>query len=256
MKQENYFVVIPAFNESLTIREVAEKALRHCKHVIVVDDGSKDDTLTKLKGLSVTVLHNECNLGKAATLVRGFSYALQHHATAVISIDGDAQHDADDIPKLMAAYEENSNLLVIAARLKNNEEAPSNRLWANHFADFWVSWAAGHLVIDSQSGFRLYPAKLLKETKAAHGKYWGFVFETEIIINAAYQGFRTTSIPIKSCYPEKRRASHYQPWRDITKTVLMIFWKIISRGLNLPGLIRSRYEAICYKRNHKIFSKP
>ena len=202
---------------------MTEQALHHCKHVIVVDDGSSDNTLETLQGLPVIVLHNDCNSGKAAALDRGFSYALQHHADAIISMDGDAQHDANDIPKLIAAHQENKNLLVIAARLKNNEEAPGNRLWANRFADFWVSWAAGHLVIDSQSGFRLYPAKLLKKTRAAHGKYWGFVFETEIIINAARQGFNTTIVPIKSCYPEKRRASHYHPWRDITKNCINDF---------------------------------
>ena len=252
MSQENYFVVIPAFNESATIREVAQKVLHYCQHVIIVDDGSNDDTLVKIKDLPVTVLHHERNLGKAASLMHGFSYALQHHADAIISMDGDAQHDADDIPKLIAKHEKNKNLLVIAARLENNAEAPSNRLWANRFADFWVSWAAGHLVIDSQSGFRLYPAKLLQETKAAHGKYWGFVFETEIIINAASKGFNTTIVPIRSCYPEQRRASHYRPWHDITKTVLMIFWKIISRGLNIPGLIRSQREAMLHRKNYKI----
>jgi glycosyltransferase involved in cell wall biosynthesis len=256
VSNKNYFIVIPAFNESATIREVVQKALHYSNNVVVVDDGSADDTISQLVDLPVIILANKVNKGKAASLMRGFNYALENNADAIISLDGDEQHDANDIPKLITAHEQQEELLIIGARLENNEEAPSNRLWANRFADFWVSWAASHQVRDSQSGFRLYPTKLLKKTGAAHGKYWGFVFETEIIINAARKGFYTSIIPIKSCYPEKRRESHYRPWRDITKTVLMIMWKIISRGLNIPGLIRSQSQAHKAKQHHKIFSKP
>ena len=249
MIEKNYFVVIPAFNESATIHDVAKKALQYSSHVIIVDDDSEDDTLEKLADLPVIILENKTNQGKAATLMRGFQYALANHAEAIITLDGDDQHNPNDIPKLIAAHERQGNHLIIGARLENNEEAPSNRLWANRFADFWVSWAAGHHVTDSQSGFRLYPTNLLKTTTAAHGRYWGFVFETEIIINAARKRFYTSIVPIKSCYPEKRRESHYRPWRDITKTVLMIFWKIVSCGLNIPGLIRSQRQAHLTKKN-------
>lgn len=242
MSEKRYFIVIPAFNESETIRKVVQKTLRYSNNVIVVDDGSTDDTIMKVADLPITILQNHFNKGKAATLVRGFKYALAKKADAVISLDGDDQHDADDIPKLIAAQEQYENKLIIGGRLKNNEEAPSHRLWANRFADFWVSWAAGHYIQDSQSGFRCYPARILKTTHAAHGKYSGFVFETAIIINAARKNFQTNVIPIKSRYPKTRRTSHYQPWRDITKVVLMIMGKLMLRGLNIPGLIRSQRQ--------------
>lgn len=248
MNKKCYFIVIPAFNEGATIRRIVQKTLRYSDNIIVVDDGSVDDTIVQIADLPITILQNHNNKGKAATLMRGFKHALANGANAIISLDGDGQHDADNIPKLIAAHEQHQHKLIIGARLENNEAAPSNRLWANHVADFWVSWAAGHYVQDSQSGFRLYPAAVLKNTHAAHGKYSSFVFETAIIINAAHKGFTTNIIAIKSCYPKKRRKSHYRPWQDITKVVLMITVKLIARGLNIPGLIRSQQQAHRAKR--------
>jgi glycosyltransferase involved in cell wall biosynthesis len=239
MSEARYFVVIPAYNEGATIRRVVEKTLHNIEHVVVVDDGSVDGTAAQLADLPVTVLRNTYNCGKAATLMRGCLYALAQGATGIITLDGDEQHDADDIPKLIEMHEQHPHNLIIGARLANTAEAPAHRLFANRLADFWVSWAARHRVYDSQSGFRLYPAALMRTIKAAHGKYWSFVFESEIIINAARKDYFTMPVAIKSCYPEQRRASHYRPWRDISKTVLMISWKLASRGFDIPGLIKS-----------------
>jgi len=252
VSQKRYFIVIPAFNEGETIRKVVRKTLRYSDNIIVVDDGSADDTIMKIADLPITILQNPINKGKAATLMRGFQHALTNKADAIISLDGDEQHDANDIPKLIAAHEKSENKLIIGARLENNKEAPGHRLWANRFADFWVSWTAGHYVQDSQSGFRLYPATLLRSTHMAYSKYWGFVFETAMIIKAARQGFKTDVISIKSCYPKKRRKSHYRPWRDITKVVLMITGNLISRGLNIPGLIRSQRQARATKKVSRV----
>ena len=238
MIEASVYVVIPAYNEAATIRQVVENALTYAAHVVVVDDGSSDDTVAELADLPIMLLENALNSGKAASLMRGIAHALQQGAAAVITMDGDDQHDAADIPKLAQAFAEQPNTLIIAARLKNNDEAPSNRLFANRFADFWVSWASGHVVKDSQSGFRLYPADLFKVTHARHSKRNSFVFESEIIINAAHRGFLTHAVAIKSRYPEQRRQSHYRPWRDISKTVLMIAGKIVKRGFNVPGLMR------------------
>ena len=251
MSKKRYFIVIPAFNEGATIRKVVCKGLTYSDKVVVIDDGSIDNTVVQIADLPITILQNHNNQGKAATLMRGFKHALANDADAIISLDGDGQHDANDIPKLIAAHQQYENKIIIGARLQNNEEAPKHRLWANRFADFWISWAARHHVQDSQSGFRLYPAKILKNIHVAHGKYSSFVFETAIIINAGRKNFQTHAIPIKSCYPKERRISHYQPWRDTTKVVLMIMSKLISRGLDIPGLIYSQRQAIAAKKAKK-----
>jgi len=177
------------------------------------------------------------NKGKGESLWDGMRYALEMGADAIISLDGDGQHSPEDIPALLVQYEKNPNTLVIAARLLNRQNAPRARLFANQFADFWVSWASGQCIYDSQSGFRLYPAALLKVVTVPHDYTRGFVFESEIIIESCRKKFPCVAVPINSVYHSDARASHFRPVLDIAKIVLMIAWKIISRALYLPGLI-------------------
>jgi len=232
-------VVIPAYNEAATIRDVASRALEQCAQVIVVDDGSSDDTVARLEGLPLTVLQNGQNAGKAASLWNGLRYALQEGAAAVITLDGDGQHDPADIPRLLGAAQAHPGAVIIAARLQNRESAPRARLFANNFADFWISWAAGQWVHDSQSGFRLYPAALLRGFTPRADRRYGFVFESEVLILGVRRGFPALSVPIASVYRHGARASHFRPVADITLIVRMVAWKLITRGLFLPGLWRA-----------------
>ncbi len=236
---DNVVVVIPAYNEAATIRDVASRALEHCSQVVVVDDGSTDDTVAQLDGLPLTVLQNEKNAGKAASLWNGMRYALQQGAEAVITLDGDGQHDPADIPRLLAVSERYPGHTLIAARLQNRESAPRARLFANNFADFWISWAAGQWVHDSQSGFRLYPAELLRGLTPRQDRRYGFVFESEVLIIGIRRGFPSISVPITSVYRHGARPSHFRPVADITLIVRMVAWKLITRGLFLPGLWRA-----------------
>ena len=232
-------VVIPAYNESATIREVAERCLQQCELVIVVDDGSSDDTSKQLNSLPVQLLRNEQNLGKAATLWKGLQHALKQGVEQIITLDGEGQHQPEDIPALLTAAEGNPDHLIIAARLKDNERAPRARLIANRIADFWISWAAGQWIHDTQSGFRLYPLKLLSTMQPDVRKERGFVFESEILIDAVRKKFPCYVIPISSSYSADARASHFRPVADITRIVLMVAWRLLSRGFYPQGLWRA-----------------
>lgn len=234
--------VIPAYNEERTIRQVADEALKHVSNVIVVDDGSTDRTSDALVGLPITVLRNEVNQGKAGALWRGMQRALKDGAAAVVTLDGDGQHNAEDIPRLIAAHLHAPNTLVLGARRLTDENAPRARRFANRFADFWISWAAGHWVLDSQSGFRLYPAELIKRLAVRYDKARGFVFESEAVIEAARSGFRTTAVLVPAIYPTFARLSHFRPVRDITRIVLMVAWKLITSALYPIGLFRALCE--------------
>lgn len=249
---KSFAVVIPAYNESATIRQVATAALQHSPVVIVVDDGSSDDTTDQLQDLNVEVLRNVTNLGKAGSLWRGLEYAITHKgAEAVITLDGDGQHDPRDIPDLLNEARINPHSVVIGARLLNRENAPKARLFANNFADFWVSWAAGQFVQDSQSGFRLYPKSLINNVNVPHSHSRGFVFESEILIEAGRRGHKIISTPIASKYHENARPSHFKAGQDITKIVLMITWKLVSRGTYAQGLVRSLIQRTKYLRSKK-----
>ncbi|MBW9258254.1 MAG: glycosyltransferase family 2 protein [Candidatus Thiodiazotropha sp. (ex. Lucinisca nassula)] len=232
-------VVIPVYNESATIRDVATAVLQQTENVIIVDDGSSDDSQSQLEGLNVHLLRHEQNQGKATALQSGFDHAIKLNAQMIITLDGDGQHNPAEIPRLISAAQANPNSIIIAARLKQRHNAPKLRLFANRFADFWVSWAAGYPVTDSQSGFRLYPFELVRDVRLNTSKEKGFVFESEIVIEAARHSFYSVSVPVESIYHVGRRQSHYKPWTDTWRIVRMIAWRLIKRGLYLQGLFRS-----------------
>jgi glycosyltransferase involved in cell wall biosynthesis len=229
--------VIPAYNEAATIRDVATRALRFLPGVIVVNDGSTDRTQQELSGLALTVVSNPVNLGKGASLWRGFALALAEGADAVITLDADGQHCPEDIPRLVEAAQAHPGSIVIGARLWDRDKVPPLRYIGNRFANFWVAWAAGYRVADSQSGFRLYPAPLLRTIKAAPSAR--FAFESEILIEAGRAGVRSVPVPIAALYPPQARPSYYRSTVDTARIVRMIAWKLVSRGLDLPGLVRS-----------------
>ncbi len=231
-------VVIPAHNEAAAIADIARRTRAFVESVIVVDDGSSDDTAARVNDLGVILLRNGANLGKAASLWRGMQCALEAGAEAVISLDGDGQHCPEDIPRLLAAATLHPHRIVIGARLRGRANAPWPRRLANRFADFWISWAAGHRIFDSQSGFRLYPAALLERVDIAHDRAHGFVFESEILIEAARLGFLSTQVRIDSIYIGASRASHYRAVVDTWRITRMVAMKLMRRGLYPRGLIR------------------
>ena len=216
----NVAAVIPALNEALRIRGVVEGALQHCDHVIVIDDGSDDDTLARIADLPVTVLRHEQRKGKGASLRDGFSAALRHGSKAVLTMDGDGQHAPDDIPRLVEAANRYPNHIVIGARLRKRSQQPMYRRLANEFGDWGIAWATGFQIADCQSGQRLYPAAVaaLQDVPGED-----FVFEAQIIISAARElGTRCVSVPIESRYKsvhsdEEFRASHFKPVRDFSR---------------------------------------
>jgi glycosyltransferase involved in cell wall biosynthesis len=234
-----YWVVIPAYNEAATIRDVASRALRQNTQVIVVDDGSTDGTADLLVGLPVIVLKNPANCGKAASLWRGFQHALGGGACGIVTLDGDGQHEPEDIPRLLAEAASHPNYVIIGARRRDQRRATFWRYVANRVADFWVSWAAGHPFDDSQSGFRVYPASLLRTVKIKHGKARSFVFESEILIEATRLGYRSLPVPIEALRRPGARPSYFRPVLDIARITMMVGWKLISRGMYPIGLYRS-----------------
>ena len=233
-------IVIPAFNEARTIRAVAERALRESSLVVVVDDGSTDETCNALAGLPVVVVRHDRNRGKAAALWTGFDVALTSEADYVATLDGDGQHDAVDLRRLAVEAGKHPHSIIIGARLIDRVNAPFGRRIANAFADFWISWAAGYPIADSQSGERIYPAQLLRLIEAAHDRRSSFTFESEVLIRGACLGYSSVSVPIRTIYMgASGRQSHFRPVRDVWRIVLMVAQSLLVRGLYLRGLWNS-----------------
>lgn len=230
--------VIPACEEGATVAEVVSETLRYCP-VIVVDDGSTDDTACHLEQFPATILRNEANCGKAYSLWRGFTHALEQGVEAVISLDADGQHAPGEIPRLIEAARAQPGAIILAARQRGHEHAPPLRRFANRMADFWISWAAGYPISDTQSGFRLYPADLLRQLHLPVDQRHSFVFESEVLIEAARLGVQTRTIGIDAIYPPSRRPSHYCAGRDTLRIVRMVAMRLLSQGMHPRGLYRT-----------------
>jgi glycosyltransferase involved in cell wall biosynthesis len=235
---DRYWIVIPAYNEAETVRQVAQRARQQCSKVIVVDDGSSDGTAQALAGLDITVLRNDQNFGKAGSLRRGFQYALADGAAGVITLDADGQHAPEEIPAFIAVAQADPDAFLIGARRRDQRRAALWRYLANRIADFWIGWAAGQRIEDSQSGFRLYPARLLREVAVSHDRTRSFVYESEMVIEAARHGFVCRNIQVSVSPRTGPRASHFRPCIDILRITRMVAWKLLSRGMYPSGLWR------------------
>jgi glycosyltransferase involved in cell wall biosynthesis len=233
-------VVIPAFNEAATIRALVQRVLAAVPDVIVVNDGSTDGTGAQLAHLPITVLTHERNLGKAASLWSGLDCAMARGATRVVTLDGDGQHHPEDIGRLLYAADLFPKCIVIGARLHDRRNFPPSRYYANQFARFWISWAAGDSIADTQSGFRVYPAHLLAQISRAEVSGSRFVFESEILIAAGAHGVRSVAVSIPGIYPPTARRSHFRPVVDIARIVAMVACRLLRSGMHPAGLWRSQ----------------
>jgi glycosyltransferase involved in cell wall biosynthesis len=233
------WIAIPAYNEEKTIRAIAEAALALCPRLMVIDDGSLDATVARLDGLTLTLLRHPSNQGKAASLRTAFRHALAHGAQCVLTLDGDGQHDPVDGQDLLAAWQDRPECIVIGSRLHDRARFPRARYLANRFACFWISWAAGHAIADSQSGCRVYPSAVMAIAVSERVRSNRFTFESELLIEADHRGHRTHAVMIPARYPAEARASHYRSLVDTARIVAMVAGRLIGTGMHLPGLWRS-----------------
>src|SRR6185295_16014699 len=185
-------VVIPVADEAATIARVITAARAHAP-VVVVDDGSRDGSAEVALGAGAEVLRHPRRLGKAQALLTGVAAARRRGAQAMITLDGDGQHDAASIPQLLAAAQLVERTIIVGSRLDGPGTLPSARRNAVRLASFFASWTCGLPMRDTQSGFRLYPLALFDEVRTRRG---GFVFETEILLAAAARGWAVQEVPV------------------------------------------------------------
>ena len=243
-----YVVVIPAYREAATIAAVVTgcRACAQLAAVIVVDDGSADLTGAAAAAAGAMVLRQPRNLGKGASLMRGFAEAMRlfPESAGVVTLDGDGQHRPEDLPALLACARRHRGRIVIGSRRLGGQSGasatPRGRYIANRVADFWISWASGYPIDDSQSGFRVYPMALLRTLRAGQGLASRFGFESEMLIAAGTLGVGCVAVPIPSIYGAAlRRASHFRPVVDIAKIAALVARRLLRRGMHPVGLWRA-----------------
>ncbi|MBO7194286.1 MAG: DUF2062 domain-containing protein [Bacteroidaceae bacterium] len=227
MKALKCAVLIPTYNNSTTIAKVIEDVKEYADEIIVVNDGSTDNTSEILSTTKdIRVIEYTQNQGKGYALKLGLSKAHEWGFRYAITIDSDGQHYADDIPVFIKRIEEAPDSLLIGARNLTADNMPSKNTFANKFSNFWYKVETGQKLTDTQSGFRLYPLDKLQNIRLITRRY---EFEVEIIVRAAWRGVNVENVPIKVYYPpEEERVSHFRPLRDFTRisilnTVLVLY---------------------------------
>lgn len=220
-------VIIPTFNNHKTLKNVIDDVLFYTKNIIVINDGSTDSTPEILQNYpQIKQLHLPKNRGKGNALRHGFKYAESLGYHYAITIDSDGQHFPKDIPVFINELEkaEHKNLLLIGARNMNMESVPKKSSFGNKFSNFWFWVETGIKLQDTQSGFRLYPIRLLKNLKFYTSK---FEFEIEVIVKATWHGVVIKNIPINVLYDESERVSHFRPFKDFTRISILNTWLVI-----------------------------
>jgi glycosyltransferase involved in cell wall biosynthesis len=216
--------VIPAYQCEASIGSVVTGVRRHLERVLVVDDGSSDGTAAAAAAAGATVERLAENRGKGCALLRGIEIALAGDPAAVLLLDGDGQHDPAEVPAFLTAWDSGAADLVVGSRMGDSEVIPRARYWTNRIGSRILSWMTGWEIEDSQSGYRLLAADLLRRLPLAAR---GYAVESEMLIKAAHRGARLAQVPIRTIY--EGGPSHYRPVLD---TVRISLWSVYWKGFD------------------------
>jgi glycosyltransferase involved in cell wall biosynthesis len=212
-------VVIPAFNEALNIRGVAEAIAAEGLPVLVVNDGSTDATAAEAEAGGAEVISLETNLGKGAALRRGLEHARESGFELVAVLDGDGQHDPGEIRKLLDVLNSEQSDMVIGSRMHDIKDMPRLRRFINRLMSRIVSWLARTRIRDTQSGFRVFRTAVLNDI-TLHTRH--FEIESEMIIRTGRRGFKITETPIRTIYGTGEHSS-IRPVVDTARFLLLVF---------------------------------
>jgi len=226
-RYDHFAIAIPAFDASLSVGQVASAALSYSNRVLVVDDGSSDNTGEVAKIAGAEVVSHAQNLGKGAALRLAFSILITEGFESIVTLDADGQHLPEDIPAIVAECHRGADL-VLGSRDHLFDEMAAIRRASNSISSRLISIAAGTNLVDVQTGFRAYSSKLLKVTGFPEHR---FDAESAVVVRAVRAGFKIAAVPIRLGYSDGRSTSHYRPLVDSLRiAVAVIRARADSRG--------------------------
>jgi glycosyltransferase involved in cell wall biosynthesis len=215
--KNNIAAVIPFFNENKTIYQIVINTLKYVDCVIAVDDGSTDDSSSKIiENRDIILLKINVNRGKGFALREGLNEGVKKGYTQIITIDADLQHNPDEIPLLI--NELNNFDIVIGNRLNNLVNMPLQRIMSNKITSFFLSLKTGKKIIDSQCGFRAYKAEVIKNCKTVKN---GYEAESEILIKASRKDYKIGFTDISTIYGNEE--SKINPFKTTFNFVKVLF---------------------------------
>jgi glycosyltransferase involved in cell wall biosynthesis len=230
--------VIAAYQAAPWVGGVARETTRYIPEVLVVDDGSDDDTAARARSADVEVVSLTSNQGKGAALRHGFGHVFGSGFDAALTLDADGQHLPGEIPKLIAAWRDGADL-VLGSRDHAFGEMSTVRRNSNRMSSRLISFAAGRRFRDVQTGFRIYSRDLIDATGFPESR---FDAESAVVVRASRHGFRIDTVPILLGFVDGRRTSHYRPVVDSLR---------IARSV-----VRARLEFVLRRRDIRQSAKP
>jgi glycosyltransferase involved in cell wall biosynthesis len=213
-------VIIPTYNNAATLGKLITDISAFTGDIIVVNDGSTDDTEKIASSFSfIKLVSYQKNRGKGWALRKGFAYAFESGFRYAITIDSDGQHFASDLPAFIQKLETEPDAIIIGARNMDQASVPGKSSFGNKFSNFWFKVETGINSPDTQSGYRLYPLEPLRKINFITRKY---EFEIEVLVRAAWTGVRVVSVPVTVYYaPKEIRISHFRPLKDFTRISIL-----------------------------------
>ena len=216
-------VVIPALNEEGSIGQLVGNVLSYAGEVVVVDDGSTDDTCAIARDAGATVVRHPETLGKGAALRTGFDYVLKAGYDGVITMDADGQHDYRDVPVFISEAGRSDAGIILGTRMMSVAEMPLIRLLTNVVTSRIVSIISRQRVTDSQVGFRFIRREVLEAVNLTTANY---ETESEILIKASRKGFRISEIPVKTIYG--KQSSNINAFIDTLRFIKLVLREGLS----------------------------
>ena len=220
MKKKEVWIVIPAHNEAKNISKVIDKTRRYAKNIVVVDDGSKDNTFSAAKRKKgIIALKHIVNLGKGAALKTGCDYAIMNGAEKIIALDADGQHDPKEIPRFirnLGKYD------IIFGYRKLNKKMPFVMKLGNHSINKITKLLYGIDLKDTQCGYRAFTGKAYKKIRWESSDY---AMESEMIVRASKTRLKYKEIPVETIYADNYKGTTVIDGTKITLKLLS--WKFL-----------------------------
>lgn len=257
-------ILLPTYNNQQTIVDVIKASLAETNDVIVINDGSTDDTSELIKYLPIDIVSYSRNKGKGYAMRQGFKHAISKGYRYAITIDTDGQHFPEDCKIFFETLKNNEGALMIGSRNLEHENVPGKSTFGRKFSNFWFKIETGKDMPDTQSGFRLYPIYQYKDSIFFTNKY---EFEIEIIVRSAWKNIPIIAVPIQVYYPKKEeRVTHFRPFKDFfrisllnTALVFITFLYIKPRDLILRPLkekgIKNGLKELLFNPNETILKR-
>lgn len=219
-RELNCCVIIPTYNNERTLARIITETLEYTSGVIVVNDGSTDNTSSILHGFpQIKVISLPVNKGKGNAIREGFRAAIAAGFRYAITIDSDGQHFTEDYIRFLEKAEDHPDSMIVGARNMEQESVPGTSSFGHKFSIFWYRIETGYRIPDVQTGFRLYPLEHLRDMRLYSNKY---ELEVEVLVRLAWKMVPVKSVPVKVYYaPREERVSHFRKFRDFTRVSIM-----------------------------------